>query len=67
MFMTQNVNTWTATIEGLDMPNYYMSFAGIVCTVLTLTLEDAAVDNIIVRLADAFNFPPEEYEFLTTI
>ena len=63
MFLKQHVNTWTGILSNLDMPNYYLSFAAIVCVHLSLTLDDETADEVIFVLNDLFSFPPEEYDF----
>ena len=65
MFLNTPVEEWTATILGLNMPDYYMTFAAMVVSVLTVAVEDeTTVDNIIFYLADLFSFPEDEFDFV---
>lgn len=64
LFLTEDVVEWADFILGIDMPNYYRSFGGIVVTLLTYTVDDATADEIIDALAVLFSFPDEEYEFV---
>ena len=47
-----------------DLPNYYTTFAGIVCSTMTLAFDDAIVDSIIPPLMDLFNLPQEIRDFI---
>ena len=64
MFLTFPVETWNSTILGFDMPNYWRTFGAIVVNVLTYTLDDCVTDNILTRLIELFNYPPEEEDFI---
>ena len=64
MYLTKDVSEWEQFILDINMPNYYRTFAGFVVTLLTYTTDDATADEIINTLAELFNFPQEEYEFL---
>ena len=48
----------------LDTPDYMMTFAGLVSTLLTLQLPPEQVDSIIPILADAFGLPEDIRAFL---
>ena len=48
----------------LDTPDYMMTFAGLVSTLLTLQLPPDQVDSIIPILADAFGLPEDIRAFL---
>ena len=48
----------------LDTPDYMMTFAGLVSTLLTLQLPPDQVDSIIPVLADAFGLPEDIRAFL---
>ena len=56
-----------AYIAALDMPNYFVTFAALLSTVLTLTLPDApaTVDDIVDVLAGIFGLPPADFAFVT--
>lgn len=64
MFREQPVTEWADFILGIDMPDYYMSFAGIVVTVLTYSVDEATTDQIVAVLAELFSFPADDYDFL---
>ena len=64
MIRTQPVNMWLETLNGLDLPDYMTSFAGIVCSVLTFTFEDEQVDSMIDTLATLFDIPEDIYNFM---
>ena len=51
-------------VLGLDTPEYMMTFAGIVTTLLTVQLPDNEVDTLINVLGDAFGLPEEMKMFL---
>ena len=59
------VEEWYAKIESLDIPNYYLLFAGIYSSALTIAFEPDVVDQIVYTLADAFGLPDEYLEFIT--
>ena len=65
MFLNVPVRDWGQTILDMDKPNYWRTFAGIITTFFSLTLDDDTADTIIDALADLFNFPEVEYIFLT--
>ena len=48
----------------LDTPDYMMTFAGLVTTLLTIQLPPEQVDTLIDILADAFNLPDDMKLFL---
>eukprot|EP00095_Tigriopus_kingsejongensis_P008144 maker-scaffold196_size269943-snap-gene-1.33 protein:Tk08144 transcript:maker-scaffold196_size269943-snap-gene-1.33-mRNA-1 annotation:"hypothetical protein AURANDRAFT_63034" len=64
MFLELPPEQWAETINGFDMPSYYMSFAGIVSTVFSVSLENETADQIINALVELFSFPEEELIFL---
>ena len=64
MFLNKPVEEWTATIMGLNMPDYYMSFAAYVVSVLTLAVDEDTADNIILFLKELFSFPEDKFEFI---
>ena len=64
MFVNNPIEEWDDVITGMDKPNYWLTFAGIVCTFFTLVLEEETADEIISVLADLFSFPEDEYKFI---
>ena len=64
LLRTQPVHTWQEGIADLDTPDYMMTFAGIVSTLLTLQLPPDQVDSLIPVLADAFGLPEDIRLFL---
>jgi len=65
MFIVQDVSQWQHYIENLDMPNYYLTFAALVCNVLNVLIPAEAVDTAIDALASVFGLPEVYYEFMT--
>jgi len=49
------------------MPNYYLTFAALVGNVLNLLLPEAATDTIFDAMAEAFDLPQEDYDFMVGI
>jgi len=64
MLQKMPVETWEEGIADLDTPEYMMTFAGIVSTLLTVQLPPEQVDSIIDLLADAFSLPEDIKKFL---
>ena len=64
MLRTDPVHTWKEKIADLDTPDYMMTFAGLVSTLLTLQLPPDQVDSLIPILADAFGLPEDIRAFL---
>jgi len=64
MLQNMPVEVWEEEIANLDTPEYMMTFAGIVSTLLTVQLPQDQVDSIIDLLADAFSLPEDIKLFL---
>lgn len=64
MLRTMPVEQWKDEIASLDTPDYMMTFAGIVTTLLTIQLPPDQVDTLIDVLAEAFNLPDDMKLFL---
>lgn len=64
MFLNKSPPEWENVTMGIDLPNYYTTFAGIVCSTMTLAFDDAIVDSIIPPLMDLFNLPQEIRDFI---
>jgi len=64
MLRTMPVVQWKEEIANLDTPDYMMTFAGLVTTLLTIQLPPEQVDTLIDILADAFNLPDDMKLFL---
>jgi len=64
MFSESPVDQWTDLILALDMPDYFTTFSGLVCTFLTLRLDSLSADLAIVTLMDLFKLPEEQREFI---
>jgi len=60
------VQDWREGIARLDMPEYTTTFSGLVCTLLTIGLEESAADMVISQLMDAFSLPELIREFITS-
>ncbi|KAF2365482.1 hypothetical protein FHG87_003766, partial [Trinorchestia longiramus] len=67
MYLSAPVTEWYEMTKAVDLPDYYLTFAGIVCSAATLAFEDDKVDEIVNDLAKAFNVPDELLEFVTEI
>ena len=66
MFITKNVTEWESHIEAIDKPDYYISFAAIVSSALTLAYPDAIVDNVATTLFDLFGVDQDICDFIIT-
>ncbi|XP_023321882.1 uncharacterized protein LOC111696503 [Eurytemora carolleeae] len=55
LFITTPVENWTQAILDLDVPDYYLTFSGLVCTFFTLLLDDTLADILIPELMNLFN------------
>ena len=55
---------WQSNIEALDKPDYYITFAGIVSSTLTLAFPDFVVDIIADVLFNFFNVDQEIRSFI---
>ena len=64
MLRSSPVEMWQQEIADLDTPDYMMTFAGLVTTLLTLQLPPDQVDTIIDVLAGAFSLPEDMKQFL---
>ena len=64
MFIAKNVTEWESHIEGIDKPDYYISFAAIVSSTLTLAYPDAVVDRVATALFDLFSVEQDVRDFI---
>ncbi len=67
MFLNQHPSQWKDDILETDVPGYFISFAGIVCTSFTLALNDSTVDTILPPLMDLFDFPEDQKDFILNV
>ena len=51
-------------MKGIDVPDYYLTFAAIVSSAFTLTFNDSVVDSLAPGLLDLFGLEPELQEFI---
>ena len=65
MFTSKNVTEWESHIEAIDKPDYYISFAAIVSSTLTLAYPDAIVDRVVTLLFNLFSVDQEVRDFIT--
>ena len=65
MFISMNVTEWESHIEGIDKPDYYISFAAIVSSTLTLAYPEAVVDRVAAALFDLFSVEQDVRDFIT--
>ena len=64
MFLTTPVHEWNNRTRSFDVPDYVVSFSGIVCSALSLTLDDGTVDTLAQFLLDLFGVEPEFQDFI---
>ena len=64
MFLNMNVTEWESNIGGIDMPDFYITFAAIVSSTLTLSYPDFVVEMIAAPLFDGFNVDQEVRNFI---
>ena len=64
MFLNMNVTEWESNMEGIDMPDFYITFAAIVSSTLTLSYPDFVVEMIAAPLFDGFNVDQEIRNFI---
>ena len=67
MVRAEPVENWEAILDNLGLPNYYMTFSGIICTVLTVTFDDEQVDSLVDRLLTLFSIPEDIYDFIVNV
>ena len=65
MYLNKPVYEWHDHIDTIDMPNYYLSFAGIISTIASVGLEETTVDALVPILADIFGLSDQYTEFIT--
>ena len=66
MHMKMPVSEWLEATQELDMPDYFLTFTGIVSTVMTIGFEKETVDFLFPKLSDIFKLPDEMREFMET-
>ena len=64
MFLDKPVYEWDSHVQGIDVPDYYLTFAGIVSSAFTLTFNDSVVDSLAPVLLELFGLEPELQDFL---
>lgn len=64
MYGTLPVDQWHDKIDSLDIPDYFLLFAGIYSSALTIAFEPDTVDSIILKMADAFGLPDDFLHFI---
>ena len=67
MIRNQEVWAWNATLTSLDVPDQFMTFAGIICSVLIFVFEDEFVDNAFDTFAPLFDLSDEIYNFIKNV
>lgn len=63
-YMTKPVDEWYDFTKSLDIPDYYLSFAGIVSTIVTVGLPPDVVDEYLPKIADLFGLSEEFVIFI---
>ena len=64
IFLTTPVYEWNNRTRSFDVPDYVVSFSGIVCSALSLALDDGTVDVLAQFLLDLFGVEPEFQDFI---
>ena len=64
IFLTKPVNEWEAEISSFDTPDYYLSFAAILTSSITLAMEPWAADLLIPVLMDQFGLAQVNRDFI---
>ena len=64
MFLEKPVYEWDSHMKSIDVPDYYLTFAGIVSSAFTLTFNDSLVDALAPVLMGLFGLEPELQDFI---
>jgi hypothetical protein len=64
MFMSKPIPEWKDHIVDLNLPDYYITFSGLVINSFTLAFDDATVDALVPILMDAFGIPEDQKTFI---
>ena len=64
MILKTPVQEWDNRTRSIDVPDYVVSFSGIVCSALSLALDDTTVDALAQFLLDLFGVEPEFQDFI---
>ena len=64
IFLTKPVNEWEAEISSSDTPDYYLSFAAILTSSITLAMEPWAADLLIPVVMDQFGLAQVNRNFI---
>ena len=67
MYLNMPVEEWFQHTASIDVPDYYLSFAGLFSTIVTIGFSDEVVDKYIPILADAFSLPDEYLDYIMNI
>lgn len=66
MYLSLPVENWHDHTNSFDIPDYYVSFAGIFSNVMTLAFPDEVVDQYAPLFMEAFGLKPEYQDFIMT-
>ena len=64
MLRTRPPSEWSDEIKNLDMPNYYVTFSGLVTTMFTLLFSEGTVDFIVPEMMKLFPLEDEVKTFI---
>ena len=64
IFLTKPVNEWESEFPSIDIPDYYLSFATILTSSLTLAMEPWAADLLIIDLMHFFSLEQVNRDFI---
>ena len=64
IFLTKPVNEWEAEISSFDTPDYYLSFAAILTSSITLAMEPWAADLLIPVVMDQYGLAQVNRDFI---
>ena len=63
MFMNKNITEWKDFVIQRDVPDYFLTFAGLMTTAFTLSFDDTFVDQLLPVLMELFGMPEDQRDF----
>jgi len=65
MFTSKPVEEWEAQIRSMDMPNFFISFSGLIGPMILMRFDVVTADLLIFGLMDLLDVPAKDKEFVT--
>lgn len=65
MYSKEPVSKWFNIFESLDIPDYFLGFAGSITTILHMNFDDNLVNQFIPILVDGFGLTADHQKFIT--